>query len=188
MFTYQKNLNWLDGINHLPSPNFNDRPFNEVSLLVIHCISLPAGIFGTKQVQNFFCNKLDVNYDPSFVELSKMQVSAHFFIERGGEITQFVACDKRAWHAGISSFNGRKNCNDFTIGIELEGTVDTVFTDIQYKQLAKLIKILLQHFPGLYQHKKLNICGHSDIAPMRKTDPGIYFAWDILFNYLNLKN
>jgi len=184
MFDYQKNINWLDGINHLPSPNFNERPYGEVSLIVIHCISLPPGKFGTKKVQQFFKNELDFTENPSFAELSNLKVSAHFLIERDGEITQFVACNKRAFHAGISNFKGRENCNDFSIGIELEGTTDMPFTDVQYYKLARLIKDLSKIYPAIYHNGKFNICGHSDIAPNRKTDPGIYFAWSKLFKLL----
>jgi len=176
-------LTWLDDAICLPSPNFNDRPNNEISLIVIHCISLPPGKFGTKKVQEFFCNKLNQNEHPYFAKIANLKVSAHFFIERSGSLTQFVSCDKRAWHAGISNFNGRNNCNDFSIGIELEGTDCQKFDEPQYQTLANLVQILRKHYPAI---KSANICAHSDIAKGRKTDPGAYFDWRKLAKMANL--
>lgn len=165
---------WLAGVEHCPSPNFNQRPQGEVSLLVVHNISLPPGQFGTGQVQRFFCNQLGADEHPYFEEIAHMQVSAHFLIERTGRVTQFVDCDQRAWHAGVSCYQGRESCNDFSVGVELEGTDDCAFTEEQYQALVVLTKQLLQRYPQLSVER---ICGHSDIAPGRKTDPGPYFDW-----------
>ena len=165
---------WCDGVHHCPSPNFNERPDGEVSLLVIHNISLPPGQFATGKVQAFFQNRLDVTEHPYFEGIKALRVSAHFLIERDGQITQFVSCLDRAWHAGISSFEGREACNDFSLGIELEGTDDQPFTDAQYQALIALTRQLQQHYPQITPQR---ICGHSDVAPGRKTDPGPCFDW-----------
>lgn len=168
---------WCDAVRHCPSPNFNARPAGEVSLLVIHNISLPPAQFGTGKVQVFFQNGLDPNEHPYFAEIAALRVSAHFFIERDGKVTQFVSCNERAWHAGVSSFAGRENCNDFSLGIELEGTDELPFTDAQYDALVALIGVLRKAYPALTPER---ICGHSDIAPARKTDPGPAFDWSRL--------
>lgn len=165
---------WCDGIRHCPSPNCNERPLGEVSLLVIHNISLPPGQFGTGKVQQFFQNRLAADEHPYYAGIADLRVSAHFLIERDGAVTQFVSCDRRAWHAGLSCFGGRENCNDFSIGIELEGTDELPFSEAQYHALVVLIRVLLRAYPGLSAER---ICGHSDIAPGRKTDPGAFFDW-----------
>ncbi|SED44632.1 1,6-anhydro-N-acetylmuramyl-L-alanine amidase AmpD [Pseudomonas anguilliseptica] len=165
---------WCDGIQHCPSPNFNQRPLGEVSLLVIHNISLPPGQFGTGKVQAFFQNRLDADEHPYFASIASLQVSAHFFIERDGAVTQFVSCNERAWHAGVSRFAERENCNDFSLGIELEGTDDLPFTAAQYAALIGLARQLQAAYPAITLER---ICGHSDIAPGRKTDPGPAFDW-----------
>ena len=165
---------WCDGIQHCPSPNFNQRPLGEVSLLVIHNISLPPGEFGTGKVQAFFQNRLDADEHPYFASIASLQVSAHFFIERDGAVTQFVSCNERAWHAGQSRFAERENCNDFSLGIELEGTDDLPFTAAQYAALIALTQQLQAAYPAITLAR---ICGHSDIAPGRKTDPGPAFDW-----------
>ena len=165
---------WCDGIQHCPSPNFNQRPLGEISLLVIHNISLPPGQFGTGKVQAFFQNRLDVDEHPYFASIASLQVSAHFFIERDGAVTQFVSCNERAWHAGVSRFAERENCNDFSLGIELEGTDDQAFTAAQYAALIELTQQLQAAYPAITVAR---ICGHSDIAPGRKTDPGPAFDW-----------
>lgn len=165
---------WCDGVRRCPSPNFNARPEGEISLLVIHNISLPPGQFGTGRVQQFFQNRLPVAEHPYFAGIAQLTVSAHFLIERDGAVTQFVACGERAWHAGLSSFAGRENCNDFSIGIELEGTDELPFTDAQYQALVELTRQLLSTYPQMSVER---ICGHSDIAPGRKTDPGPCFDW-----------
>ena len=165
---------WCDGVRRCPSPNFNARPEGEISLLVIHNISLPPGQFGTGKVQQFFQNCLPIDEHPYFAGISQLTVSAHFLIERDGGVTQFVSCRDRAWHAGVSSFMGRENCNDFSIGIELEGTDEQLFTDDQYRALFELTRQLLGAYPQMSAER---ICGHSDIAPGRKTDPGPCFDW-----------
>ena len=165
---------WCHGVRHCPSPNFNVRPQGEISLLVIHNISLPPGQFGTGCVQRFFQNGLGCDEHPFFATIADLQVSAHFLIERDGAITQFVSCLDRAWHAGVSCFEGRENCNDFSLGIELEGTDELPYSDAQYDALSALTRQLLAHYPGLDAQR---ICGHCDIAPQRKTDPGPAFDW-----------
>lgn len=165
---------WCAGVQHCPSPNFNERPAGEISLLVIHNISLPPGQFGTGKVQPFFQNQLDHSEHPFFEEIAHLRVSAHFLIERDGGVTQFVACLERAWHAGVSLFDGREGCNDFSIGIELEGTDTLAFTDAQYQALIILTRQLQAAWPAITVER---ICGHSDIAPGRKTDPGSAFDW-----------
>jgi AmpD protein len=165
---------WCQGIQHCPSANFNERPDAEISLLVIHNISLPPAQFKTGKVQALFQNRLDPAEHPYFASIADLRVSAHFLIERDGEVTQFVSCLERAWHAGVSCFEGRETCNDFSVGIELEGTDDQPFTDIQYAVLIDLTRQLQAAFPAITTQR---ICGHSDIAPGRKTDPGPFFEW-----------
>ena len=165
---------WCQDVRLCPSPNFNARPEGEISLLVIHNISLPPAQFATGKVQAFFQNRLDVTEHPYFEGIADLRVSAHFLIERDGAITQFVSCLERAWHAGVSNFEGRETCNDFSVGIELEGTDDLPFTDDQYRALTGLTRQLQAAFPAITAQR---ICGHSDIAPGRKTDPGPAFYW-----------
>lgn len=155
------------------SPYFNERPVGEMlSLLVIHNISLPPSQYGGPQVEQLFTGCLDPNEHEYFKDIYQLEVSSHLFIRRSGEVFQFVSFDKRAWHAGKSSFDGKENCNDYSIGIELEGSDFEPFTEIQYTQLIKITKCLKQYYP--IEH----IVGHSDIAPGRKTDPGPYFDWE----------
>jgi AmpD protein len=168
---------WCQGIRHCPSPNFNQRPDGEISLLVIHNISLPPGCFGTGKVQQLFQNCLPADEHPYFAGIAELRVSAHFLIERDGGVTQFVSCLDRAWHAGVSQFCGRESCNDFSIGIELEGTDDEPFSEAQYASLIELCRLLQRQFPGITTQR---VCGHSDIAPGRKTDPGSAFDWQRL--------
>jgi len=166
---------WLDGVEIAPSPNCNERPDAEdVSLLVIHNISLPPGKYGGGYVQKFFQNHLPVADDPYFAEIGDLKVSAHFLIERDGVITQFVPLTQRAWHAGLSTFSCRENCNDFSVGIELEGCDEESFSDEQYRSLCVLTKKICSVFPAITSER---IVGHSDIAPGRKTDPGPCFDW-----------
>ena len=165
---------WCQGVSQCPSPNFNARPNGEISLLIIHNISLPPGQFATGKVQAFFQNRLDVTEHPYFEGIRELRVSAHFLIERDGGVTQFVSCLDRAWHAGISSFEGRETCNDFSLGIELEGTDELPFSDAQYDALITLTRQLQAAYPGITLNR---ICGHSDVAPGRKTDPGPAFDW-----------
>ena len=166
---------WLDTAVHLPSPNFDDRPDNETpSLIVIHNISLPPGEFGGNAVEALFTNQLDWDAHPYYQSIRGLTVSAHFFIRRDGELVQFVPCSRRAWHAGASQWRGREKCNDFSIGIELEGTDDAPFTDAQYNRLSQLLGALKVFYPIQA------VTGHSAIAPGRKTDPGPHFDWDRL--------
>jgi AmpD protein len=165
----------------MASPNCNERPNDEISLLVIHNISLPPGQFDTQAVQRFFCNELDCSEHPYYQEIEGLQVSAHLLIERTGRVIQFVPFNKRAWHAGLSSFEGREQCNDFSIGIELEGTDDQPFTDEQYEQLSNITQQLVSVYPSISLDR---IVGHSDIAPGRKTDPGPCFDWSRYLNSL----
>lgn len=176
---------WIESALQLPSPNLNERPDpDDIALLVIHGISLPPGEFGGSFIADLFCNKLNYAAHPYFLQLKELQVSAHLLIRRTGELIQFVPFDKRAWHAGISFFQGRENCNDFSIGIELEGTDDLAYTEAQYIQLAKVVKNLLINYPAITQDR---IVGHSDVAPGRKTDPGPAFAWSHFFALLQLE-
>jgi N-acetyl-anhydromuramoyl-L-alanine amidase len=166
---------WLQPAKHCLSENFNCRPADvDIDLLVIHNISLPAGQFGGGYVEALFTNRLDCDADPSFAELAGLQVSAHLLIDRQGAITQFVSFDDRAWHAGQSSFGGRVNCNDFSIGIELEGTDTLPYTDAQYTNIAAVARALCRRYPGIVPQRMV---GHSDIAPTRKSDPGPVFDW-----------
>ncbi|MGV6806623.1 MAG: 1,6-anhydro-N-acetylmuramyl-L-alanine amidase AmpD [bacterium] len=166
---------WFVDVARRPSDNFNERPpgvFPE--LLVIHNISLPPGEFGGGYVEDFFQNCLDCSIHPYFQEIEELQVSAHLFVARQGAVTQFVSLNDRAWHAGESSYCGRHNCNDFSIGIELEGTDDLPYTEEQYQTLARLTRAMMTQYPTITADR---IVGHSDIAPGRKTDPGESFDW-----------
>lgn len=172
----------LTGISHAFSPNFDDRPdSDDISLLVIHCISLPPNEFGGRDIDRLFCNKLNPDDHPYFQEIHHLRVSSHLLIRRDGEIVQYVPFDKRAWHAGISQYKDRDRCNDFSIGIELEGAETFPYTEFQYRQLAQVIKCLFEHYPRLSQK---TITGHCDIAPGRKTDPGPLFDWEKFFRLL----
>ena len=173
---------WLQQAKHHPSPHFNQRPTDEISLLVIHNISLPAGEFGHTYIDDLFVGNLDCNAHESFQDLKGLEVSAHFLIRRNGEITQFVSCDERAWHAGISEFKGRSGCNDFSIGIELEGSDDCEFDATQYASLVNLTHKIMQAYPQITLDR---ITGHCDIAPQRKTDPGPYFDWHYFLSALS---
>lgn len=161
----------LEGGDYIPSPNFDDRPVATIDLLVIHNISLPPDEFGGDGVQCLFTNTLDAGAHPYYRGIAGLRVSAHFFIRRDGRIIQFVPCVKRAWHAGLSSWQGRERCNDFSIGIELEGCDTLPFDDPQYESLHRLTLALRSAYP------LRGIAGHSDIAPQRKTDPGPHFDW-----------
>lgn len=165
------------------SPNQSARLTGvEIDLLVIHNISLPPGEFGTSCIAELFCNTLDCSRHPFFEQLRELKVSAHVLIARNGGVTQFVPFNRKAWHAGQSSFQGRENCNEFSIGIELEGTDFEAFDDRQYEALSALTRRLMQAYPGLTVDR---IVGHSDIAPGRKTDPGPCFDWGRYRNSLS---
>jgi AmpD protein len=176
------NQHWLNNILQTTSQNFDERPDPEdISLLVIHCISLPPGEFGNHYIDQLFCNQLDPDQHPYFKEIYQLKVSAHLLIKRDGSCVQYVPFDKRAWHAGQSAYEGRGRCNDFSIGIELEGTEFIDYTDWQYVQLADVIRALLETYPKLSTQR---IIGHSDIAPGRKSDPGASFDWPRLWGLL----
>lgn len=176
----------LLGARQVPSPNFNQRPDNsEIQLIVVHNISLPPAQFGGGYIEQFFQNQLDWSVHPYFQTIEGMQVSAHLLILRTGEVIQFVNFNDRAWHAGRSTYLGKKECNDYSIGIELEGSDDLPFEPIQYEKLAEVVAELQLKYPKIQQH----LAGHSDIAPGRKTDPGPFFDWIKFRNLLKeLKN
>lgn len=163
------------GIKILKSPNFNDRPEEKnISLIVIHSISLPPKEYGGDYVENFFLNNLCTSDHEFFIEIKDLKVSPHLYIKRDGEISQFVPFNKRAWHAGDSIFKGVSDCNDYSIGIELEGSEDDFFSKEQYSSLLLVTKKIIRKYPLI---KKENIKGHSDISPGRKRDPGDHFEW-----------
>ena len=163
------------GVRWCPSPNFGPRPDgSSISLLVVHNISLPPEQFGGPYIENFFCNCLDTTAHPYFETIAELKVSAHALIRRDGSVIQFVSCLDRAWHAGRSSFMGRQECNDYSIGIELEGADEVPYTEEQYRALARLARLVITAWPEVTPDR---IAGHSDIAPGRKTDPGPAFAW-----------
>lgn len=163
---------WVEGVRRIPSPNCDERPVDEaITLIVLHNISLPPGEFGGDGVIELFTNRLDPREHPYYETIKDLRVSAHFLVRRDGELIQFVPCGLRAWHAGVSSWGGRERCNDFSIGIELEGSDETPFTDAQYQALNDLLAALRVAYPIAA------VVGHSDIAPGRKTDPGPCFDW-----------
>ena len=167
----------------LASPNFGPRPAQaQIDLIVLHSISLPPGIYGGQQVQELFTNRLDWAQHPYFRQIEGLQVSAHFYIRRNGEVWQFVSCDDRAWHAGASQYRGRGNCNDDSIGIELEGLEGDAFEPAQYEALAALCPAICQHYPIAF------IAGHEHIAPGRKADPGAGLDWILLQKYLGMED
>jgi N-acetyl-anhydromuramoyl-L-alanine amidase len=163
---------WPGAQGRVVSANADERPAGTVvDLVVVHSISLPPGVYGGAEVQALFTNQLDVGAHPYFDQLRGLRVSAHFYVRRTGETLQFVSCDRRAWHAGQSSWRGRSACNDFSIGIELEGLEGTVFEAVQYAALAKLLRALGRRYPIE------GVVGHEDVAPGRKQDPGREFDW-----------
>jgi AmpD protein len=173
--TYSLNDHWLTGAEIVPSPNHSERPADAtVELLIIHNISLPPGEFGGVYVDQLFCNTLDCDAHAYFHQLRELRVSSHLLIDRRGRVRQYVPFDKQAWHAGESSFAGRTRCNEFSIGIELEGTDEQAFTDQQYASLDAITRLLMAAYPGIRRDR---IVGHSDVAPGRKTDPGPCFDW-----------
>jgi AmpD protein len=163
---------FLAGARRVESPNFDERPAGTaVTLLVVHAISLPPGTFGGDAIERLFTNRLDHGAHPAFAEIAGLRVSAHFLLRRDGELLQFVSADKRAWHAGVSCWRGRERCNDFSIGVELEGDAFSAFSDAQYNGLVTLVARLRRDYP------LRDIAGHDDIAPQRKRDPGPRFDW-----------
>ena len=173
---------WLTGVRRVSSPNCDERPSGEeISLLVVHAISLPPGEFGGPWIDALFTNTLDCSAHPCFEGLRDLRVSAHGLIRRDGECVQYVSFDRRAWHAGQSCFGGRERCNDFAVGIELEGCDEQPYTPVQYARLAAIANVLMSVYPAITPER---IVGHSDIAPRRKTDPGPYFDWDYFRSWL----
>ncbi len=166
---------WLQPAHKICSPNYNERPENStIDAIIIHSISLPPGCYEGDDVSQFFLNKLDCSKDSFYDEIRGLEVSSHFLIRRNGSLIQYVSLHSRAWHAGQSELAGKQNCNDFSIGIELEGT-DTSFYEVaQYETLSKVVHTLMDYFPAITRER---IVGHSDIAPGRKTDPGSGFDW-----------
>ncbi|WP_051144815.1 1,6-anhydro-N-acetylmuramyl-L-alanine amidase AmpD [Thiomicrorhabdus sp. Kp2] len=176
--TVDKKTGLIVGGEYIQSPNFDNRPNNELpGLVVVHGISLPPNQFGGEGITQLFTNQLDPKEHPYYEAIQHLKVSAHALIRRNGQIIQYVPFHKRAWHAGVSEFDGRERCNDFSIGIELEGTDQTCYTASQYQSLSRLIKALWDSYPSI---KRENLAGHCDIAPGRKTDPGEYFLWSSL--------
>ena len=174
---------WWSSAQRLDSPNFGERPSqSQIDLLVIHSISLPPGVYGGHEIEALFTNQLDWDAHPYFAQIRDMQVSSHFVIRRDGGLMQFVSCEKRAWHAGVSHYRGRDNCNDDSIGIELEGLEGELFESAQYDTLSVLCTELVNHYPIAH------IAGHEDIAPGRKSDPGAGFDWQLLREKLILSN
>lgn len=172
---------WLAGARRIPSPNCDARPEGqEIKLLVVHNISLPPGEFGGEGVTELFTNRLDPDAHPYYQTIKELRVSAHFFIRRDGELIQFVSCGQRAWHAGASQWCGQERCNDFSIGVELEGTDEVPYTDAQYLRLVELVRCLRATYPAM------DLAGHADIAPGRKTDPGPAFDWVRLRSLLDV--
>lgn len=169
---------WLNFAEHKASPNHNDRPDESaLNLIVIHGISLPPGEFGGSAIDQLFTNQLNPADHPYFEAIAGLKVSSHLLIRRDGAVIQYVPFNRRAWHAGESCFDGRENCNDYSIGIELEGTDDLPYENAQYDTLARVIRCLVAHYPHLSTDR---ITGHCHIAPERKTDPGPSFDWDRL--------
>lgn len=174
---------WWSSAQRLDSPNFGERPSqSQIDLLVIHSISLPPGVYGGHEIEALFTNQLDWDAHPYFAQIRDMQVSSHFVIRRDGGLMQFVSCEKRAWHAGVSHYRGRDNCNDDSIGIELEGLEGELFESAQYDTLSVLCTELVNHYSIAH------IAGHEDIAPGRKSDPGAGFDWQLLREKLILSN
>ncbi len=166
---------WLHGVRRMPSPNCDERPAHcGVDVIVVHGISLPPGEFGGGYVDALFTNTLDPAAHAYFADIASLRVSAHLLIDRTGDVTQYVPFDRRAWHAGESCFQDRQRCNDFSVGIELEGTDDLPYEDIQYQRLAAVIRALMRRWPDITPER---IVGHNDIVPGRKTDPGPAFDW-----------
>ena len=177
------NDGWWSRAQRIDSPNFGERPKHaQIDLLVIHSISLPPGVYGGNEIEALFTNQLNWDAHPYFAQIRGMQVSSHFVIRRDGGLLQFISCDKRAWHAGVSHYRGRDNCNDDSIGIELEGLEGETFEVAQYDTLSVVCKELMKNYPIAH------IAGHEDVAPGRKFDPGAGFDWQSLQDKLVLSN
>lgn len=175
-FTLDTNTQSFSEARQLHSPNCDERPDEkDISLIIMHGISLPPGQYGGPHIDQLFTNTLNPDEHPYFAEIQALRVSSHLLIDRQGQVTQYVPFHKRAWHAGKSMYEGRENCNDFSIGIELEGCDDEKYADCQYQIATTVVKLLLENFPGINRQA---IVGHCDVAPGRKTDPGEAFDWD----------
>ena len=184
MYSINIETGLIDDVEYHASPNFNERPDPaDINAIIIHGISLPPGEFGGPWIEALFQNRIQGDEHAYFERLKGMQVSSHLVIRRDGQIIQYVPLNKRAWHAGVSSLHGRENCNDFSIGIELEGTDTIPYEAAQYDSLAAVVRSMLKHYPAI---KKESIVGHCDIAPGRKTDPGQVFEWERFFAEINL--
>lgn len=170
----------LEGVVVRSSPHQDERPEGEISLIVVHCISLPESHFGTRFVDGLFMGTLDPSEHGILDDLASLKVSAHLVIDREGALVQYVPFDRRAWHAGASAYEGRERCNDFSVGVELIGTDTSAFTEAQYRSLASVVNALAD----TYQIQPTRMVGHSDIAPGRKTDPGSKFDWQRIQGYL----
>jgi AmpD protein len=170
---------WLAGARRVPSPNRDERPAGaEISLLLLHAISLPPGEYGGDAIERLFTNRLDTEAHPYFAQIAGLEVSSHFLVRRDGALLQFVPVHERAWHAGASCWRGRSRCNDFSIGVELEGSDDDGFEDVQYARLSELVHALRAELP------LRDVAAHSEVAPGRKTDPGPHFDWPRLLTRL----
>ncbi len=177
-YQLEEGSGWVQGASRVPSPNCDQRPANcPPDLFIVHGISLPPGEFGGDGIDQLFTNCLKPDDHPYYREIEGLEVSSHFLIRRNGELTQYVDIFQRAWHAGVSTYRGREKCNDFAIGIELEGTDDMPYEASQYEALAVLINMLRNTVPSL---EVAPVVGHSDVAPGRKTDPGPAFSWETL--------
>lgn len=174
--------NYLLGARQVVSPNCDDRPPGTViDLIVVHGISLPPGEYGGPWIDRLFTNRLDPRDHPYFAAIAQLRVSSHLLIRRDGELVQYVPFQRRAWHAGESCYRSRTACNDFSIGIELEGQDDEPYAPVQYTRLAQVMQVLMNHYPGLTPE---HVTGHCDISPGRKTDPGPAFDWQVLHTCL----
>jgi len=183
MLKLERQSGLIEGARYRPSPNYDERPEStDIDLLVVHGISLPPGQFGGDWIDDLFSNRLDPNADPYFPGIHQLRVSSHLLIRRDGELVQYVPLNKRAWHAGVSSFCGRERCNDYSIGIELEGTDELPYEEVQYRRLAEVVELLMNNYPEITRER---IVGHCDIAPGRKTDPGPAFSWEHLAELLD---
>lgn len=172
----------LDSARQESSPHCDERPAqHDINLIIIHGISLPPGNFGGNWIDDLFKGRLDPGAHPYFQDIASLKVSAHLLIRRNGEVVQYVPFDKRAWHAGESAFDGRSCCNDYSIGIELEGDDDTQYETIQYSRLAEVVRCLMAAYPDISAER---IVGHCDVAPGRKTDPGSAFDWSTLYKLI----
>lgn len=174
--------NWLENVRRVESPNCDDRPAGtDIELLVIHAISLPPREYGGPYIDQLFTNTLQDEAHPFFKEIADLKVSAHLLVDRSGMITQYVPFNRRAWHAGESEFNGRQACNDFSIGMELEGCDEQPYSQAQYRTAAEVAALLMANWPQINRER---IVGHCDIAPERKTDPGPFFDWQHFFSLI----